>query len=63
MRGCVCGNARYPGFQSVRLVPGRTGIGFVQYDTATQSDMAKTALDGFQIAPGLMMKVGFARRG
>ncbi|KAH9824864.1 hypothetical protein DFH28DRAFT_877964 [Melampsora americana] len=54
---------QYPGFQSVRLVPGRTGIGFVQYDTSSQSDMAKTALDGFQLAPGVMMKVGFARKG
>ncbi|MBW0465076.1 hypothetical protein O181_004791 [Austropuccinia psidii MF-1] len=54
---------QYPGFQSVRLVPGRTGIAFVQYDTAAQSDMAKAALDGFKLAPGVVMKVGFARRG
>ncbi|KNZ58757.1 hypothetical protein VP01_1867g1 [Puccinia sorghi] len=54
---------RYPGFQSVRLVPGRTGIAFVQYDTAAQSDMAKAALDGFKLAPGVVMKVSFARRG
>ncbi|KAG0144460.1 hypothetical protein CROQUDRAFT_660030 [Cronartium quercuum f. sp. fusiforme G11] len=54
---------QYPGFVSVRLVPGRTGIAFVQYDTSTQSDMAKTALDGFQLAPGIMMKVRFARKG
>ncbi|KAI9608584.1 hypothetical protein H4Q26_004767 [Puccinia striiformis f. sp. tritici PST-130] len=56
-------NNRYPGFQSVRLVPGRTGIAFVQYDTAAQSDMAKAALDGFQLAPTVVMKVSFARRG
>lgn len=54
---------QYPGFQSVRLVPGRTGIAFVQFDTAAQSDMAKAALDGFQLAPGVVMKVSFARRG
>lgn len=54
---------QYPGFQSVRLVPGRTGIAFVQYDTAAQSDMAKAALDGFKLAPGVVMKVSFARRG
>ncbi|KAH9469822.1 hypothetical protein Pst134EA_007099 [Puccinia striiformis f. sp. tritici] len=51
---------QYPGFQSVRLVPGRTGIAFVQYNTAAQSDMAKAALDGFKLAPSAVMKVSFA---
>ncbi|CAH7671020.1 hypothetical protein BY996DRAFT_4584092 [Phakopsora pachyrhizi] len=53
---------QYPGFLSVRLVPGRTGIGFVQFDNSTQSSMAKTALDGFILAPGIIMKVGFASK-
>ncbi|KAH8928757.1 RNA-binding domain-containing protein [Atractiella rhizophila] len=60
---------QYPGFQSVRLVPSlapttpNSGLAFVQYDTPGQAEQAKLALDGFQIARGVGIKVGWAKRG
>ncbi|KAJ3172974.1 hypothetical protein HDU88_004433 [Geranomyces variabilis] len=51
----------YPGFKEVRLVPGKTGIAFVEYETDIQADTAKGVLNGFKLAPTVEMGVEFAK--
>ncbi|KAI8920287.1 U2 small nuclear ribonucleoprotein B''-like protein [Powellomyces hirtus] len=52
---------QYAGFKEVRLVPGKTGIAFVEYETDIQADTAKTVLNGFKLAPTVSMGVEFAK--
>lgn len=40
---------RYPGFKEVRLVPGRKGIAFVEYDAEEGAIAAKEATTGMQL--------------
>ncbi|KAJ3150051.1 hypothetical protein HDU86_006775 [Geranomyces michiganensis] len=51
----------YPGFKELRLVPGKTGIAFVEYDTDIQADTAKGVLNGFKLAPEVELSVEFAK--
>ncbi|KXS19085.1 RNA-binding domain-containing protein [Gonapodya prolifera JEL478] len=53
---------QYAGYREVRLVPGKTDIAFVEYDTEGQAATAKTVLDGFLLTPTTKMKVEFAKR-
>ncbi|KAF9094802.1 hypothetical protein BGX29_009353 [Mortierella sp. GBA35] len=53
---------QYPGFKEVRMVPGKSGIAFVEYDNEYYSAAAKTALADYQIGPDHKMKVTFARK-
>ncbi|KAK3834949.1 MAG: RNA-binding domain-containing protein [Linnemannia gamsii] len=53
---------QYPGFKEVRMVPGKKGIAFVEYDNEYYSAAAKTALAEYEIAPEHKMKVTFARK-
>ncbi|KAI9090837.1 u2 small nuclear ribonucleoprotein B''-like protein [Phlyctochytrium arcticum] len=53
---------QHPGYKEIRLVPGKTGIAFVEYETETQATVAKTVLDGFEIMPAHKMGVDFAKR-
>ena len=53
---------QYPGFKEARLVNGRPGIAFVEFDDASQSAIAKQALHNFKITPTNNMKVTFARQ-
>lgn len=52
----------YSGFKEARLVNGRPGIAFVEFDDASQSAIAKQALHNFKITPTNNMKVTFARQ-
>lgn len=53
---------QFPGFKEVRLVPGRTDIAFVEFETDTQATAAKEALQGFKITPTHAMKITFAKK-
>ncbi|RUS16860.1 RNA-binding domain-containing protein [Endogone sp. FLAS-F59071] len=53
---------QYPGFREVRMVPGKTGIAFVEYDAEPQATVAKDNLNGFQISPTHQVKVTFAKK-
>ncbi|KAK3816769.1 MAG: RNA binding protein [Linnemannia elongata] len=53
---------QYPGFKEVRMVPGKKGIAFVEYDNEYYSAAAKTALADYQVGPEHKMKVTFARK-
>ncbi|CAG8469245.1 12025_t:CDS:2 [Ambispora leptoticha] len=48
---------QYPGFKEVRLVPGKSDIAFVEYETDHQAAVAKDVLNGFKITHDKEMKV------
>ena len=53
---------QFPGYKEVRLVPGKSGIAFVEFEGEAQSSVAMTALQNFKITPQNLMKVSFAKR-
>jgi len=53
---------QFPGFKEVRLVPGRSDIAFVEFDSEMQSAAARDALQGFKITPTTSMKINFAKK-
>ncbi|XP_064383956.1 U1 small nuclear ribonucleoprotein A-like [Halichondria panicea] len=53
---------QFPGYKEVRLVPGRSDIAFVEFDTELQSTEAKTSLQGFKITPTNAMTIAFAKK-
>jgi len=52
----------YPGFGEVRLVTGKPGIAFVEFQDAYQAGTAMTALQNFKITPTHLMKISYARQ-
>ena len=52
----------YSGFREVRLVKGREGIAFVEFDLEHQAAMAKDGLQGFKISPDKAMTITFAKK-
>jgi hypothetical protein len=46
----------------VRMVPGKVGIAFVEFETEGQSSVAKDTLQGFKLTPVNSMKITFARK-
>jgi RNA recognition motif-containing protein len=53
---------QFPGFREVRLVPGRSDIAFVEYETDVQASEARSSLQGFKITMTHAMKVAFAKK-
>lgn len=53
---------RFPGFKEVRLVPGRQGIAFVEFENEDLGAAAKDALEGFKITPTHALKITFAKK-
>jgi U2 small nuclear ribonucleoprotein B'' len=54
---------RFEGFREVRLVPGRKGIAFVEYETETGSISAKERMAGIALGEtGQVVKVTFQRQ-
>ena len=53
---------QFPGFKEVRLVPGRGGIAFVEFENEMQSGVAMTTLQNFKITPQNLMKISYAKR-
>lgn len=53
---------RFPGLQEVRLVPGRTDIAFVEYDSESHSTDAMSSLQGFKIVPTHAMRITYAKK-
>jgi RNA recognition motif-containing protein len=52
----------YNGFREVRLIPGREGIAFVEFDLEHHSAMEKDGLQGFKITPDKAMMITFAKK-
>jgi len=53
---------QFPGFKEVRLVPGRSDIAFVEFETELQSSEAKNSLQGFKITPTCAMSIAYAKK-
>jgi len=53
---------QFPGFKEVRLVPGKTGIAFVEFENEVQSGVAMAGLQNFKITPTNLMKITYAKR-
>lgn len=52
----------FSGFKEVRLVPGRSDIAFVEFESEQHSHLAKEALQGFKIGPNHAMKISYAKK-
>lgn len=52
----------YNGFREVRLIPGREGIAFVEFDLEHHAAMAKDGLQGFKVTPDKAMMITFAKK-
>jgi RNA recognition motif-containing protein len=53
---------RFEGFREVRLVPGRRGIAFVEYDGEAGAISAKENTAGMALGDGQVMKVTYQRQ-
>jgi len=53
---------QFPGYRDVRLIPGREGIAFVDFDNETGASSAKDALNGFKISTTNAIAVSFAKK-
>lgn len=53
---------QFPGYKEVRLVPGKGGIAFVEFESEMQSGVAMNGLQGFKITPQNLMKISYAKR-
>ncbi|KAJ3008303.1 hypothetical protein HKX48_008655 [Thoreauomyces humboldtii] len=53
---------QFQGFKEVRLVPGKSDIAFVEYDTEVQATTARTTLNGYKITPEKDIKVTYAKK-
>jgi len=52
---------QYPGFQEVRLIPGRN-VAFVDYQNEYQAGMAMQGLQGFAMTPEVKLNLTYARK-
>jgi RNA recognition motif-containing protein len=52
---------QYPGFQEVRLIPGRN-VAFVDYQNEYQAGMAMQGLQGFSMTPEVKLTLSYARK-
>eukprot|EP00794_Sanderia_malayensis_P017005 gene17005-18718_t len=53
---------QFVGFKEVRLVPGRSDIAFVEFDSVNVAGQAKDTLQGFKITPNNPMLISFAKK-
>lgn len=53
---------QFPGFEEVRLIPGRSDIAFVEFENEYLSGTAKEALNGFSLSPTNKMRITFAKK-
>ena len=53
---------QFPGYKEVRLVPGKAGIAFVEFEQEAQSGVAMAGLQEFKITPQNLMKISYAKR-
>lgn len=53
---------RYPGLKEVRMVPGRPGIAFVEYDNEAGAAAALAGLQGFRLATDKPMTISFSKQ-
>jgi len=50
------------GFKEVRMVPGKAGIAFIEFDDETKATTALQSLNGFKLTPTDSMALSYAKR-
>jgi U2 small nuclear ribonucleoprotein B'' len=50
------------GFKEVRMVPGKAGIAFIEFDDEIKATTALQSLNGFKLTPTDSMSLSFAKR-
>jgi len=53
---------QFPGFKEVRMVPGKPGIAFVEFDNLVQSGVALNGLQDFRMTPTNKMAISYAKK-
>lgn len=53
---------QFPGYQETRMVAGRPGIAFVDFDSDGQAGVAMSGLQGFKVTPTNAMKLTYAKQ-
>eukprot|EP01117_Protostelium_nocturnum_P001082 TRINITY_DN11409_c0_g1_i1.p1 TRINITY_DN11409_c0_g1~~TRINITY_DN11409_c0_g1_i1.p1 ORF type:complete len:251 (-),score=100.65 TRINITY_DN11409_c0_g1_i1:53-769(-) len=53
---------QFSGFKEVRMVEGRPGIAFVEFNNEQESSVAMTNLQHFQITPSNLMVISYAKK-
>lgn len=53
---------QFPGFIEARLVPGKDGIAFVEFENEMQSTVAMNGLQGFKVTPENNMRLSYAKQ-
>ena len=53
---------QFPGYREVRLVPERSDLAFVEFESEETSATVKMRLDNFQVKPDHFMRVAYAKR-
>lgn len=52
----------YPGFQEVRLVPGKKGIAFIEFVDLIQAGIALQQLNGFKLTSSDVLHLTYAKQ-
>jgi len=53
---------QFPGYQEVRMVAGKQGIAFVEFENEIEAGVAMTSLQHFKITPTHLMVISFAKK-
>ena len=52
----------FAGFLEVRMVPGRPGLAFVEFDTEPHATVAKKALQNFKVTPAHKLRITYSKK-
>ena len=52
----------HAGFKEVRMVPGKVGIAFIEFDDEHKATTALQSLNGFKLTPTDTMALSYAKR-
>jgi len=53
---------QFPGFKEVRMVQGKQGIAFVEFENEVEGSIAMNGLQHFKIIPTHLMVISFAKK-
>ncbi len=53
---------RFPGFREVRMVTGKQGIAFVEFESDAEAGIAMNGLQHFKITGTHLMVISFAKK-
>jgi len=53
---------QFPGYKEVRMVPGKSGIAFVEFETEAEAGAAMQGFQHFKITPTNLMVISYAKK-